>query len=317
MKNVVFWTARKVPVRKNGQIVPGEFTGAFATAVAPGTPGSHHYVGESGGGSIKWDKHELEATAVRGHLRWIDKVLPPFKGASAQIVLFLETDAALHRVAIRYDASNLMDVMNNLCGLGKHLATSFLNMGYWVRKAIDSQKRIKTNDKGDVIWKQSVQFYDVAPQFTFEEWRDFSQTNALDWVQRTAADGSKQWDTSAALKYWDTRLVAIQRYLLQSEVALPFTYGSLVVCEAENPSGGGNLTKEEIAECVRIWERIKGDYKMPFGAATVDADQALANAAAGTPIPAQPTYDEELLPNLAPAHQAAELPPTFEDDLPF
>ena len=277
MKQVIFWDAKKVPLRdKSGKEVPGEHQGVFSTKVDATTPGAIHYQGsngQTGSARIEWDYHAIEATVIRGYLKWVDKVLPTFDNAKAQIVLFIESEKALHKISLKYDANNLRDVMNPICGLGAGVATTFLNIQYAAWKAKNQKGDYKLTAKNEIRWTQQLQFMDCTPQFSYDEWRDFSQTNGLSWDQRKNADGSTQWVSDAELKYWDARLVKVQQFLLKESVALPFTYGSLVACEATNPSGGGNLTTAEIAECARIYERIKSEYKMPFGRREeVDAD---------------------------------------------
>lgn len=288
MKNCIFWDAKKVPLRdKSGKEIPKEFHGVFSTKVPEGTPGARHYKGENEAANIKWDYCAIESTVIRGYLRWIDKVLPPFDGARAQIILFIESDKTLHKIALKYDATNLKDVLNPLLGLGKNIGETFLNVQYGVWKAKNSKGEFKLTAKNEIRWTQQLQFIDVAPKYSFEQWKEFSQKNGLQWEQTKKADGSTIWNADAELKYWDSVLVYIQQYLLKTGKALPFIYGSLTACENTNPSGGGNLTTAEIAECGRIYERIKSEYKMPFGRREeVDADSYDPNA----PIqPSRPT----------------------------
>lgn len=319
MKNVVFWEAKKVPVRKNGAEIPGEFTGVFSTKVPPGTQGSVHYCGENKEAGLKWDYHAVEATVVRGHLRWVDKVMPNFTGARAQIALFLETEERLHRITLKYDAQNLNNIMNNLCGLGATAHETFLNLTYWVRKQKDANGNVKTTERGEPRWAQTLMFHDVKPQYSFEEWRDFAAQNGLQWEQVKRANGTAEWVADAELKYWDERIVKMQRYLLSKGTALPFTYGSLIACEANNPSGGGNLTTAEIAECAHIYEKVKSEYKMPFGRQEVDADsvQFAPSQNGATVSAAQNGHD---MPNEAYADVAAQASvggDAIDDDLPF
>ena len=289
MKNCIFWDAKKVPLRnKSGAEIPSEFHGVFSTKVDPTTPGAIHYKGANESAKIEWDYHAKECTVIRGYLRWVDKVLPTFDGARAQIAVFIESEKALHKISLKYDATNLKDVMNAICGLGAHAATTFLNVQYGVWKAKNAKGEYKLTAKNEIRWAQQLQFVDVTPKFDYDQWRDFSQQNGLEWQQTKKADGSTVWNSDAELKYWDSLMVKVQQFLLKEDIALPFTYGSLIACEAQNPSGGGNLTKAEIEQCGRIYERIKAQYKMPFGRREeVDADDYDPNANYTTPSPVQ------------------------------
>lgn len=316
-KQIIFWDAKKAAKRDaQGREIAKEFHGVFQTKVAEGTPGAVNYKGEMPAPStVKWDYHAIEATVIRGRLRWIDKVLPPYDGARSQLVMFIESDKYLHRVSVKYDANNMRDVMNQLCGLGKAVSTEYLNLQYWVRPALDSNKKPKLTAKNEIRYAQTLQFVDVAPQFTYQQWMDFAQTNGLQWEQKTTASGAKEWSSDAELKYWDSRLVAMQQFLLKTETVLPFTYGSLTACESTNPSGGGNLTSHEIDECQRIYEAVKVNYKLPFAKEAVDADNIdfsappMAAKAVAEQVPETPQYAD--VPTQIP-------PPAGEyDDLPF
>ena len=274
MKQIIFWDAKKVPLRdKSGNEIPGEFTGVFSNkGCPPNTPGAYRYAGQMPAPStVKWDYWAFEATVIRGHLRWIDKIMPTFSGAQAQLVLFVESEKYLNRIQIRYDVNNLHDIMNGLCGLGKALPETFLNVNYGVWKSKDKNGQFKLTDKNEIRWTQKLQFADVDPEFDFEGWRDKAQRDGLEW-EKITVNGKQIWTYDAELKYWDGRLVAMQRFLLDTPGVLPFTYGSMTACEGLNPSGGGNLTTAEIAQCARIYERVKAEYKMPFGRVDVDAD---------------------------------------------
>lgn len=303
MKQVFFWDCKAI---QQGE----KLTGVFSTRVAPNTPGARHDVGENQAG-IKWDNWYRDATAIRGNLRWIDVVLPNYTGAQAQVVMFFENEKAVHRIGIKYDAGNCHQIINALWGVGKDLPNYFFHsVGFEVYpKKIDG--KIKLNEKGGTVYNRHLSFADITPKFTYEKWKDFEQEKGLMWVKVRKAGGKEEWDTSAALKFWDTQILSIQRLLLKAETALPFTYGSILVTGVENPSGGGNLEAHEIAECQRIYERIRGEYKMPFGRTEIDADSVIDDYA--PPVrPAVDTISKDDYEPYAP-NQNDSLP----DDLPF
>lgn len=279
MKPVIYWDAVAAPQRdKSGNVIPEKYTGAFRTRVPAGTPGAYHYSGETP--AAKWDYHAIEATVVRGYLRWIDKVLPTFENATAKLVLWMESDKTLHKISVDYNAQSMRDVMNRVKRLGKGVSAEFLNLEYWVREAVDNKKQVKTNDKGKAILAKTLQFKDVNPYFDYDAWQLEVSDKGLQWEQRTLPDGKKYWDNSKELAYWDNILISVQRYLLTTPDVLPFTYGSLTVCKNSNPSGGGNLNDSEIEKCREIYEAKKAGYRMPFSKEAVDADDVLANVGA-------------------------------------
>lgn len=275
-KNVIFWEPKRSEKRNaSGQLIPGEFVGKFRTKVAAGHPKAIRFHGENAAGVV-WDYWGVEVDSIHGKLRWIDKVSNGDYGTT--IVLFLETDTLLHRVAIKYDPYNLRNVVNHLAGLQRDIADTVINVSYWVRKAQDKNKVVKTDEKGKSIWSASISFRDIAPQFSYEEWRLESDRLGLDWIQRTRPDGRKEWDSSAEYAYWDSRLVGIQKFLLKTPDVLPFTYNSMTACKAKNPSGGGNLSDEEIDRCREIYELVKVNYRFPFGGSSVSADDVFSNS---------------------------------------
>lgn len=273
VKQVIMWkpkrSEKKTP--KNG-VVPDEYVGKLRTKVPEGTPGAVRNFGENKAGK-KWDFWELEVDSVAGQLRWIDKRDGGDYGTS--LLLFLESDKYLHQIDIEYDGFSLKDVMNYLCGLGKDITTAYLNVSYWVRKQTDRDGKVKTDKDGKPIWRKSISFRDIQPQFSFDEWMSFAEANGLKGEHKRKADGTKEWVDDAAIKYWDSRLVAMQRYLLTTDAVLPFCYNSFTACEAPNPSGGGNLTAEEIATCNSIYEAVKPLYRFSYQRSAVDADSAM------------------------------------------
>lgn len=270
MKNVIFWEPKRTEkLKTDGTPFPLDYVGKFRTKVNQGTPGAINFAGTLANGK-KYDYWGLDVDSIAGKLRWIDKQDNGEYGTN--LALFLESEKYLHKISVRYDPYNLKDVLNHLCGMGKEVASRVINISYWVRKAQKADKSLKVNDSGEPIWNKSLSFRDITPQFTFDEWKDFAQTNGLEWQQIKRADGKKEWISDAEYQYWDGRLLGIQRFLLKEGLALPFSYNSMIACEAPNPSGGGNLTADEIEQCKEIYERVKGEYKFPFSKNTVSAD---------------------------------------------
>jgi len=311
MKNVIMWEPKRAEKRKaDGSPITGEYVGKLRTKVTDGTPGARNYAGKLANGK-EYNYWGLDVDSVAGKLRWIDKQDGGDYGTN--LVLFLESEKYLHKITVKYDPYNLKDVMNHLCGMGAEIGTRVINLSYWVRKAQKADKTFKVKEDGSVIWNKSMSFRDITPQFSFEEWKDFAQTNGLEWTQTKRADGTKPWNSDAEYKYWDGRLVGIQRFLLNAGTALPFCYNSMTVCEAENPSGGGNLTAAEIEHCKEIYERVKGEYKFPYNRSEVSADDVFEQAAQ-VEQQARVEYIEKATPLPDPAkHMATRSEPSADD----
>lgn len=73
--------------------------------------------------------------------------------------------------------------MNSLCGLKGEVHTAMLNVGYWVRMKVDFNKVVKLDKENKPLWKKTIQFRDVTPEFSFDEWKAFAAENGLEWVQ--------------------------------------------------------------------------------------------------------------------------------------
>ena len=265
LKPVFQYKPVKTEKVKNGKIVPGEFEGAFRTKVAPGTPGSKHHTGENAAGK-KWDFHAVDVFGISGTLRWIDCRTSDY---GSTIELFLETEKSLRQISIPFGVDNLHDVMNSLCGLKGEVHTAMLNVGYWVRMKVDFNKVVKLDKENKPLWKKTIQFRDVTPEFSFDEWKVFAAENGLEWVQ-TKKIGKTEWDFQAHLAYWMGRVVKLQRFLLTTESVLPFCWNSMTASASDGTVL--TLTEGEIASLKAIYEGVKPLYKFPFGKAEATAD---------------------------------------------
>lgn len=265
LKPVFQYKPVKTEKLKGGKIVPGDFEGAFRTKVAPGTPGSKHHTGENAAGK-SWDFHAVDVFGISGTLRWIDCRTSDY---GSTIELFLETEKSLRQISIPFGVDNLHDVMNSLCGLKGEVHTAMLNVGYWVRMKVDFNKVVKLDKENKPLWKKTIQFRDVTPEFSFDEWKAFAAENGLEWVQ-TKKIGKTEWDFQAHLAYWMGRVVKLQRFLLTTESVLPFCWNSMTASASDGTVL--TLTEGEIASLKAIYEGVKPLYKFPFGKAEATAD---------------------------------------------
>ena len=306
LKPVFQYKPVKTEKLKGGKIVPGEFEGAFRTKVAPGTPGSKHHTGENAAGK-KWDFHAVDVFGISGTLRWIDCRTSDY---GSTIELFLETEKSLRQISIPFGVDNLHDVMNSLCGLKGEVHTAMLNVGYWVRMKVDFNKVVKLDKENKPLWKKTIQFRDVTPEFSFDEWKAFAAENGLEWVQ-TKKIGKTEWDFQAHLAYWMGRVVKLQRFLLTTESVLPFCWNSMTASASDGTVL--TLTEGEIASLKAIYEGVKPLYKFPFGKAEATAD----DFESGNYVPAlavAPANGDSGFPDIDLSDQE---PPIEIDELPF
>ena len=251
--------------RADGSIILDEYVGKFRTKVQPNTPGAFRHTGENAAG-IKWDFWGYDIDSINGQLRWIDCRTGDY---GSTIELFLETPKSLRQLTIPFDVMNLHDIMNHLCGLGKEVEVAMLNVSYWVRPKTDKDGNVKLDDKKKPIWRKSITFRDITPQFSFDEWREFAAQHGLEWVQEKKI-GKTEWNFQAELAYWLGRVVKMQRFLLSTEKVLPFCWNSMTAMKSDGTEL--TLTEEEIASLNAIYEGVRPLYKFPFGRTETTAD---------------------------------------------
>ena len=275
-KQVILWKPKRAEkLSPQNKPMPGEYVGKFATRVPEGTPGAIRNEGSNDAGR-NWDFWETHVDSVAGNLRWIDKRDGGEYGTTLEV--FLESNQFLHQISFKYDGFVLKDVLNHICGLQKDIATQYINISYWVRKA-EKDGVVQTDKDGKPVWRKSPSFRDINPLFNYDQWMTFAKDNDLIGFHRRNARGKNEWIDDASIKFWDEKLVAVQRHLLKTETCLPFCYNSFTACEAPNPSGGGNLTAEEIAQCNSIYEAVRPLYRFPFTRTETNADDVLAKIA--------------------------------------
>ena len=275
-KEVILWKPRRAEkLTAQGKPIDGEFVGKYAARVKEGTPGAVHVTGKNDAGRA-WDFWEIRVDSVAGNLRWIDKRDGGEYGTTLEV--FLESTQYLHQISFKYDGFVLKDVLNYICGLQKDIPTHYINMSYWVRKA-EKGGTVQTDKDGNPVWRKSPSFRDITPLYGYEEWMALQEEKGIAGFHRRNAKGKNEWVDDAAIKFWDEKLVAVQRLLLKTDTCLPFCYNSFTACEAPNPSGGGNLTAAEIAQCNSIYEAVRPLYRFPFSRVESNADDVLAQIA--------------------------------------
>lgn len=334
---VVEWKPRKM--EKPGK--PGEFVGKFITKCAPNTPGAINVFWKVG--SKEGNYWGMPIDSISGTTVWVDKI---FSDYGTELVIYLKGKKALNKVVLPYSEDfNLRTVINNLVSLKKELHTVTINIGYYVRKHLDKNKAPIMGTNGLPLYRKSLTFTDINPEFSYEEWMDFAQKEGLMGHHVTDSSGKRTWNDDAACKYWDGRLVGIQRWLLKQGTALPFTYNSLICREAPNPSGGGNLTAAEIQKAKEMYEAIRGNYRFSWQSGETSSEDA-ADALFNSPVnqqqqkeptqePAMPGYADfavkpeptkqphedigngGLLPGDKYTPPAPNPQPDWTDDLPF
>jgi len=271
-KQVIQWKPTRAEIKdKSGKI---SYVGKFRTKVQEGTPGAVRQFGSNAAGK-SWDYWAQDVDSVAGQCRWIDVRSSDF---GPMIVLFIESQKALHQITVPYDVNNIHTIMNHFLGLGKELEVAYLNISYWVRKKLDAQKNPKLDKDGNVLWARDLSFRDVPVKWDFEAWKAFAKKQSLQWFQETRA-GKKVWNFEAELNFWLAQVVKVQRFLLTTEKCLPFRWNSVTASAADGTEL--TLTADEIATVAAIYEGVKPLYHFGFGRNEVSADDAILTPPAG------------------------------------
>lgn len=271
-KQVIQWKPTRAEIKdKSGKT---SYVGKFRTKVQEGTPGAVRQFGSNAAGR-SWDYWAQDVDSVAGQCRWIDVRSSDF---GPMIVLFIESQKALHQITVPYDVNNIHTIMNHFLGLGKELEVAYLNISYWVRKKLDAQKNPKLDKDGNVLWARDLSFRDVPVKWDFEAWKAFAEKNELQWFQETRA-GKKVWNFEAELNFWLAQVVRVQRFLLTTEKCLPFCWNSVTASAADGTEL--TLTADEIATVAAIYEGVKPLYHFGFGRNEVSADDAILTPPAG------------------------------------
>jgi hypothetical protein len=316
-KQVAYWEPKRVPVLKNGTF-DGEYCGRFMTRVEPGFPGAVNYRGERDG--RKWDFWGVHAGSVSGRLVWVDKRSSDF---GTKFIVALE-GKRLHILSLDYDIVDIRNVLNCVLAKKDELNEFVFKLEYWVRYKTDIKGKAQVNDQGKPLYAYNIRVRDKDGNNVekyFIDWKGESQTRGLDWVQRVDASGKKFLDQSAEMGFWDARILGVQRQLMKLGLAVPLTYNSMIACNAPNPSGGGNLTEEEIQYSKDLFERIKGRYLFPRKNQSSDADEVFDSPKGPAPSPIDQVHSDPIQGNSAfpqedPFANMDSAQPVI-DDLPF
>lgn len=280
MKDVIFLEAKRSPKRdKSGKQIEGQFVGNFRRkiGVTERTPGAYHYAGVIAAQNNKpYNYWATEADLLRGYLRWVDVQSDKF---GTSIALYLESDKFLFRIALDYDAQNLRQVGNYLSGMKKEIDTYFFNITYdaWMDK--DKDGKPKLMDSGQPRWSTMIKFGEAKPFVDPKEMRNYLEDKGLAWEKSfDAAKNKEVYNQAKEMAFWLRAILGVQKHLLTTENVLPFTYNSILACEAPHPIGCGNLDAGERASCKAIYEAVKSEYRLPFGREMKDADDVFGGS---------------------------------------
>lgn len=244
----------------------GDKYGVFQCKCPQTTKGAKHYFGENK--MVKWDFWAVDCGKITGKLVWIDKNFIEFSGKTkTTLTLAFQTiDGDIDILSMPFDGFALRNVMNHLCGMKGAALTDQITLTYGVWKKKTDGKAVTGTD-GKAIWNTSLNFEGVAPLYSLSKdvehnyWNLRSQ-KGIEPVKFVNSKGDDEYDDRAEMEFWDKPLVGLQRKLIESGNAVPFSYNSWICGEAVNFSGGGNQP-DEIKELVKhLYEtKVKGGFQ--------------------------------------------------------
>jgi hypothetical protein len=316
-KRVIYWEVTSYKQNPDSPAI-----GKLKTKVSPTTNGAIRFVGKNDAGK-SWDYYGKVVDSVVGRLVWIDKVVDKFNGA--RILMVLESEKYLSKIHVPYSSQNQRDIINRLLGLGKALSSTNITMTYWVRPKKDKSGTLVLNDKNQQIMLKNILLKDIEPKFSFEGWKEYAEKNGLDWVQSKDAKGRVTWDDSAESKFWDGQIAAIQKFLINEDVAVPFSFNSFICGDIPNPSGGPNLSKDLIDKANEMYQSRKNNYEMSNATqSSDDLDFSETNTPSTFSAPANVMESDDIFSSPNPAVATTKAAPkdfaslvADDDDLPF
>jgi hypothetical protein len=313
MKDVIFLEAKRAPKRdRDRKEIPGEFVGVFRRkmGVTEKTPGAVHYKGVIAAQNNKpYEYWAVEADVLRGYIRWVDVQSDKF---GTSIALYLESEKFLFRIALDYDVQNLRQVGNYLSGMKKDLEGYYFNITFDAWKDKDGKGGYKLMDSGEPRWTTMVKFGDAKAFVDPKKMREYLDEKGLAWEKSfDAAKNKDVYNQGKEMKFWLMAILGVQKHLLTTSNVLPFTYNSILACEAPHPIGCGNLNEGERATCKAIYEAVKSEYRMPFGREMKDADDVFGGGYS------EPQYEEEYIDQANPLPNPSSVLQPSQSGVPF
>lgn len=254
MKQVFRWSP-SIRTKENG-----DKYGVFQCKCPETTKGAQRHVGENE--MLKWDFWAIDCGKIMGQLVWIDKNFMSFDGRSKTTLTlaFKTIDGEIDVLSLPFDGFTLRNVMNHLCGLKDEVLTRHITLTYGVWKKKEDGKQVMGKN-GKPVWSSTLNFDNVNPLYSLAKdnpanYWEMRKQKGIEPIKSINSKGQEEWDDRAEMAFWDKPLVGLQRKLVESGNAIPFSYNSWICGDAVNPSGGGNQP-EEIKEAIKeLYERV-------------------------------------------------------------
>ena len=244
--NVIQWSPKKTG------------KGCFMTRVPSDYPGAVRVQGVTAS-NVPFDYYGFTVSQITGKLVWVDK---KENGKFGQVFLIaLKNDKGMiHIIEAFYNASHLKSFLNRLLMANK---AQTMSVGYF---SFEKQDKNGSPVMSDTTKKPIIESTFLIHQggvkipayYTVER----KMPESTQWVDIVVA-GKKVKDSTPEITFWEKYIMAIQKELLASGQAVPFTYNSLICGALDNPTGAkqtGDIIEKARAE----WEKVKANYKFQW-----------------------------------------------------
>lgn len=244
--NVIQWSPKKTG------------KGCFMTRVPSDYPGAVRVQGVTAS-NVPFDYYGFTVSQITGKLVWVDK---KENGKFGQVFLIaLKNDKGMiHIIEAFYNASHLKSFLNRLLMADK---TQTMSVGYFSFEKQDKNGQpVMSDTTKKPIIESTFLINQGGVKIPTYYTVDRKMPETTQWVDIVVA-GKKVKDSTPEIAFWEKYIIAIQKELLASGQAVPFTYNSLICGALDNPTGA-KQTGDIIDKARAEWEKVKGQYKFQW-----------------------------------------------------
>jgi hypothetical protein len=219
-----------------------EGKGIFKTKCDKALPGAINFSGETTK-KVKYDYYALVARNLSGKLRWIDKIEGKFQ---TTIKVIVESEKGFHEINFYHNVNNLSDVLGPLKVLGKKIIDTPISFSYAILDKKDKNGNFVLNDNKEVkkVKRIFIQAEGNTVQQFFNQEKN-PKPKDLEWVKTKTPKGV-DYDNSKEMIFWENSIVALQEFLINSGVAVPLSYGSVLCTSTELGYEGGKIISADL-----------------------------------------------------------------------
>lgn len=205
----------------------------------------------------------LPLRSVSGSLVWLDVSATNFKGAVGyQLNIFLKEKERINQIS--FDATNcgkLRDVCNRLAPIREGIGSRHLSFSNFI---YDKEKGGQKVVKDGKVVKASTITLKINGQNATKLYEKMPES--LNWIE-IVVSGKKIYDSTEEQRFWHRLIIAIQKELIDTGVAMPFLKDSVICGEDDSPMKEKQATPY-IAKAQELAKGMKGKITF-FGSTSI------------------------------------------------